>query len=441
MVERTNFIKEDNKMNKIIKSVVFAILASSIALPVFAEEGTIRMAKEGEKVKIDGTEYELIEEDTTAGEHIYKVKDGGREMCIPAWDSAERREGGFCCGSERPAVLRIIIRIKNNLNDFVKSNGAYFGQTTSVKNESSTSAGSKYTSYSYFDTAIDVFSAEGDTEAVFFKTNNPDVAEHFCGEKIIGLTEEEVSQKYGVDSNGRTFYRYGFEAGDIYASYCTFTFKDGKVCEISYGENDYLRNYSGYLCMKLPEANLLTVAHSLGDSVRIRETPVDGNPIGKVDKTSLLYVMEFQKQPNDSVWAHVKTEYNEGKESVDGWMHSDYVSINEVSPSANSQLVNTLYYYSHEVYHNNAIESDIGSKVFVDKPNASLTFDKLSIKIGDDINNLLQLLPFFKMCMFDCPENIDLDDWVIIEDQFCKAKLTVRVNNHKITSFSIESGY
>lgn len=429
-------------MNKIIKSVAYGILFASLSCPLFAEEGSIRFGKDGEKVKIDGTEYMLIEEDTTAGEHIYKVKDGEREMCLPAWDSAERREGGFCCGSERPAALRIMIKMKNKLSEFIESNGVYFGQTTSVKMESVTPAGSKYTSYSYFDTAIDIFSAEGNTEAQFFKTCNPDIAEHFCGEKVIGLTEEEVAKKYGIDGNGRSFYRYGFEAGDTYACYCTFTFKNGKVCEISYGDNDYIRHYSGYLSMKLPEANMLTCARSLGDSVRIRETPVDGNPIGKVNKGDLLYVKEFQKQSNDSVWAHVKTEYNEGKDSVDGWMHSDYVSINEPSPSANSQMINNLYYFSHEIYHSKVVESDIGSyKILVSENGSELTFGEQAIKIGDDVAKLKELLPFFQMCMFSCPENIETDDWVDIEDNFCKAKLTFRVSNNKITSFCIENGY
>ena len=43
--------------------------------------------------------------------------------------------------------------------------------------------------------------------------------------------------------------------------------------------------------------------------------------------------------------------------------------------------------------------------------------------------------------MFDCPENIDLEDWVIVEDDFCKVKLTIRVFDHKITGFGIEEGY
>lgn len=429
-------------MNKIIKSVAYVIMATSLSCPLFAEEGTVRFANEGEKVKIDGTEYTLIEEDTTADEHIYKVRDAGRDMCLPAWDSAERREGGFCCGNERPAVLRIMIKIKNNLNEFIKNNGAYFKDAAVVKSEAFSLVGSKFTCYSYMDTVIDVFSAEGTTEAEFFKTSSPDVAEHFCGEKVIGLTEAEVAQKYGTDGNGRTYTHFGFEAGDTYACSCNFTFKDGKVCEVSFGENDFTRNYSGYLCMKLPEANMLTRAVSLGDSVRIREKPVDGNVIGKVNKLEYVYVKEFQTQPDKSVWAHVLTPASNGAASIEGWMHSDYVSIKDVSPSANSQLINTLYYYAHEVFKDKVVDSDIGSyKVFVDTPNASLTFDKLSIKIGDDITNLLELLPIFKMCMFDCPENIDLEDWVIVEDDFCKVKLTIRVFDHKITGFGIEEGY
>lgn len=414
-------------MNKFTKILACSLITGSLCGTLWADDSKIRFGKDGEKVTIDGTEYTLLEEDNNGDFTIYKVQDGENIMVLPANDSSAGREGGFAEGNARPAALRVMMNLKSKTLPYmeeVRKNPNGWSVTDSIM-----PIGSMITFYCSSDTAFNRLEDEGEVEIRVFRTRNAELAEKLCGEPVIGLTRKQVYDKFGDQpDNDTSTILYRFTAGDTYEIVCEFHLHNDVVTEILFGSPSHFDRFSGYFTSAPMPAGLLTPAVCKGDAVRVRKTPVDGEPLHKLNKYDELFIKEFQDSDDGkSVWVNIVTA-----DGRDGWMHGDYVSVGSTSSSQNACMTNAVRYI---YWRQSEYRDEDAHMVSIKEPGVKI----LGYEVGDSVESLESLKKAFNDCMWDMEGNGEIDpngfnEW---SDRFGQGTIDIVTSSGKIKAFVI----